>query len=196
MKKVAKHKHHIIPRHAGGTDDPSNIVELTVEEHANAHRRLHEEHGRWQDELAWKTLSGLIGKDEMMQEMYKWRKGHNMPHTGDKRRFGMANKGVKHTKEHNKKISESLMGHVQGQNQKDLVADAMSMKWIVHNLSTGKKERVYNLCEYGRKHNLGPAWQGNCVKHGHSKGYVVKRISRTKSTPTSGYHRKRKKVTL
>lgn len=25
-----KHKHHIIPKHAGGTDDASNIVELTV----------------------------------------------------------------------------------------------------------------------------------------------------------------------
>ena len=69
MKKVAKHKHHIIPRHAGGTDDPSNLVELTVEEHANAHRRLYEEEGRWQDELAWKTLSGLVGKEKMMQEI-------------------------------------------------------------------------------------------------------------------------------
>ena len=26
-KTILKHKHHIIPRHAGGTDDPSNIVE-------------------------------------------------------------------------------------------------------------------------------------------------------------------------
>ena len=25
-----KHKHHIIPKHKGGTDDPSNLVELTV----------------------------------------------------------------------------------------------------------------------------------------------------------------------
>ena len=51
------HKHHIIPKHMGGTDDPSNLVELTVEEHAEAHRKLFEEHGRWQDELAWKGLA-------------------------------------------------------------------------------------------------------------------------------------------
>ena len=30
------HSHHIIPKHIGGTDDPSNIIELTVEEHAAA----------------------------------------------------------------------------------------------------------------------------------------------------------------
>ena len=37
-----KHKHHIIPRHMGGTDDPSNLIELTIEEHAEAHRRSEE----------------------------------------------------------------------------------------------------------------------------------------------------------
>jgi hypothetical protein len=44
-----KHKHHIIPRHAGGTDDPSNLVELSIEEHAEAHRVLYEKYDRWQD---------------------------------------------------------------------------------------------------------------------------------------------------
>ena len=188
-----KHKHHIIPRHAGGTDNPENIVKLTIEEHAEAHRKLYEEHGRWQDKLAWKGLSGQIGKDELIQEMYKWRKGHlGIKHTGDLRRFGMANKGVPLKEEHKKKISKGLMGHVQGQNQKDLVADAMSMKWLIHELSTGKKLTTYNLNEFARKHNLGAAWQGNASRHGYSKGYKVKRLSLTKSTPTSGYRTKGK----
>lgn len=56
------HRHHIIPRHAGGTDDPSNIALLTIEEHAEAHRILYEKYGRWQDKLAWQMLSGQIGK--------------------------------------------------------------------------------------------------------------------------------------
>ena len=63
------HKHHIIPKHAGGTDDPSNLVELTVEEHAEAHRKLYEEYGRWQDEVAYKALSGMIGKEEVIREV-------------------------------------------------------------------------------------------------------------------------------
>ena len=51
----------------GGTDDPSNIVELTIEEHAEAHRKLFEEHGRWQDELAWKGLAKMISKEEIIR---------------------------------------------------------------------------------------------------------------------------------
>jgi len=58
------HKHHIIPRHMGGTDDSSNLVLLTVEEHAEAHKKLCEEHGREQDLIAWKTLSNQITIDE------------------------------------------------------------------------------------------------------------------------------------
>jgi hypothetical protein len=54
------HKHHIVPRHMGGTDDPNNLVELTVEEHAEAHRVLFEQYGKVEDKIAWKMLSGQI----------------------------------------------------------------------------------------------------------------------------------------
>ena len=54
-----KHLHHIIPKHVGGSDDPTNLVKLTVEEHAEAHRLLYEQHGRWQDYVAWQGLLGL-----------------------------------------------------------------------------------------------------------------------------------------
>jgi hypothetical protein len=33
--------HHIVPRCMGGTDDPSNLVRLTFEEHVEAHHILH-----------------------------------------------------------------------------------------------------------------------------------------------------------
>lgn len=52
------HRHHIIPRHAGGTDNADNIVELTIPQHAEAHQRLYEQHGRLGDKLAWLCLSG------------------------------------------------------------------------------------------------------------------------------------------
>ena len=48
----------------GGTDDPNNIIELTPEEHAEAHRKLYEEHGHWQDKVAWIGLAGLATKAE------------------------------------------------------------------------------------------------------------------------------------
>ena len=62
--KTKYHKHHIIPRHAGGTNDSSNIRELTVEEHAEAHKVLWEEHKNYFDFLAWKALSGQIKMSE------------------------------------------------------------------------------------------------------------------------------------
>ena len=48
----------------GGSDDAFNLIELTVEEHAKAHRLLWEEHGQWEDEVAWKALSGQIKMSE------------------------------------------------------------------------------------------------------------------------------------
>jgi len=62
-----KHIHHIIPEYMGGTNDPSNLIELTVEEHAEAHRLLYEQHGNWQDYCAWQALSGRIGKEEILR---------------------------------------------------------------------------------------------------------------------------------
>ena len=64
---MKKHKHHIIPRHMGGTDDLSNIIELTVEEHAEAHRLLYEEYGKKEDYVAWKGLEGRISSEEFIQ---------------------------------------------------------------------------------------------------------------------------------
>lgn len=48
----------------GGTDDPSNLVRLTIEEHAEAHRKLYEEHGNKFDYIAYMALSKQIGYEE------------------------------------------------------------------------------------------------------------------------------------
>ena len=58
------HKHHIIPKHADGTNDPENLIELSIADHALAHKKLWEDHGKWQDYLAWQALAGLISGEE------------------------------------------------------------------------------------------------------------------------------------
>jgi hypothetical protein len=85
-----KHVHHIIPKHMGGSDDPSNLVELTVEEHAEAHRLLYEQYGNWQDKIAWQALSGRIGQEEILRA-----------------KQGMANKGRKRSPETLSKMKEA-----------------------------------------------------------------------------------------
>lgn len=91
---MIKHKHHIIPKHIGGSDEPENIIELTVEEHAEAHRKLWEQHDRWQDYLAWKCLSGHIGKEEAI----KFAQKH-------------ADKSYFKTEEWKQKFSKIMKGH-------------------------------------------------------------------------------------
>jgi hypothetical protein len=71
----------------GGTSDPSNLIELSVEEHAEAHRKLYEQNGNWQDYCAWQALSGRIGQEEILRM-----------------KQGMANKGKKRTPEQIERI--------------------------------------------------------------------------------------------
>ena len=63
------HKHHIVPRHSGGTDDPDNIVELTIEDHMIAHLvrwKMYKHHG---DYLAYVMLAGIC------KQPIKWIEG-------------------------------------------------------------------------------------------------------------------------
>jgi hypothetical protein len=63
-----KHNHHLLPKHLGGTDDPSNIVEgVSVIRHAMFHYanwQLWKSKGDW---IAYRALSGAIGKEEIIE---------------------------------------------------------------------------------------------------------------------------------
>ena len=61
------HKHHIIPKHMGGSDDPSNIVELTIQEHADAHNLLYSLHRDPRDRLAELCLLGQAKDPEAVR---------------------------------------------------------------------------------------------------------------------------------
>jgi hypothetical protein len=91
---MKKHKHHIIPRHAGGSNNPSNLIELNISEHAEAHRILYEKYNRWQDRVAWLSLSGIMKDEERIYEILK----NSNPG------------GYKHTEEAKKKLSVMRLG--------------------------------------------------------------------------------------
>jgi hypothetical protein len=98
------HKHHIVPRHSGGSDSPENIALLTVEEHAEAHRQLFLQFGRWEDELAYKGLLGLVTKEEATRIVNS--------HTARKTFTGVAK-----SEEQKRRISESNRGKHQHHGQ-------------------------------------------------------------------------------
>jgi hypothetical protein len=90
----------------GGTDDPSNLVELTVEEHAEAHRILFERYGKWQDNVAWKALSGHIGKEEIIHEIHKNMNKGRIPSLETREKMAAAKRGRKISQEHKKALNE------------------------------------------------------------------------------------------
>jgi len=170
MSECIYHRHHIIPRHAGGTDDPSNIVKLTIEEHAEAHRLLYEEHGRWQDRIAWQCLAGLIGKDEMLLEMNRevGKKLRGRPKSKEHReKIGASRRGKKTgplSEETKKKMSESSKGQVISEETRAKISAAnkgkVRTKEQKAKLSALRKGRTFSeeakenmrIAQTGRKH--------------------------------------------
>lgn len=122
---VVLHKHHIVPKHAGETDDPSNLIELTIEEHAEAHRMLYEQHGRWQDKIAYEMLSGQISVAEATKRTQKAYMSNRT--VSEETRVKMAEvtrnriatqghpmQGKKFSVESRKKMSQSHKGQIPG----------------------------------------------------------------------------------
>lgn len=73
------HKHHIVPKHMGGIDDSSNLIELTVEEHAMAHKELWEQYGKEYDRIAWLSLSKQIDNAEArILSVIEWNKNRTV----------------------------------------------------------------------------------------------------------------------
>lgn len=104
----------------GGTDDPSNLIELTIEEHAAAHRKLYEQYGKLEDRRAWLGLIGVMSGEEIIKEILtspksdEW-KGKNRKPKRDKTNYfgninGKGNLGKSKSDEHRRKISESHKG--------------------------------------------------------------------------------------
>lgn len=117
------HKHHIIPKHMGGSDDASNLVQLSIEEHAEAHKKLWEEHGKWQDKIAWKMLSGQITAAEAIKETQREYMTNRIVSEDTRKKMGESNcrraargehplKNFKFTEESKQKMRESHLGQI------------------------------------------------------------------------------------
>lgn len=191
---LIKHKHHIVPKHAGGKNDSSNIVELTIEEHAQAHKQLFETYGRIEDRLAWLGLSGQIGKDEILIELAKSKRGikrtpefcKNLSEfrktfrysEESKRKMSLAKLGKKNSPEHIEKSRLGQLGKKQTEYQKLRAKECLERLWLITK-PNGDCIEIKNLNQFCKDNNLD---QGNMVKVSKGilkqhKGYVCKKIS-------------------
>ena len=162
-----KHKHHIIPRHMGGTDDPTNLVELTVEEHALAHKKLYEEHGCWQDYVAWQGLAKLDknfdaakqamiegGKKGAAKSILRWKD----PELREK---------------YKRQISEKMKGRWSGNNK---VWNGKTYE-VVH--PDGKIQKIEGLRQWCVDNNLNPNTVANACLRGTKThgGYFIRKLN-------------------
>jgi len=106
------HIHHIVPKHMGGSDDKSNLITLTIEEHAMAHKALYEQHGKKEDYIAWKSLSNQMDHAERQMELSSL--------------GGMNNMGRPKSEEHKAKIADAIKGkYEQSPEIRDRISESM-----------------------------------------------------------------------
>jgi hypothetical protein len=133
----------------GGDNSPENLIELSVSEHAEEHRKLFEKYGKHEDKVAWKSLSAAIGKDELFFETSRIGGLNNRGNTKTKehrRKLSEANKGIwtgPHSQERKKKISESMKGNKNSKNHsseeyKKKQSEVMKQAWLK------RKEKLIN----------------------------------------------------
>ena len=136
------HWHHIVPRHAGGTDDPSNLVRVTVEEHAELHFARYLQHGEIGDWVAANTLSGQMTQAEAIAEARRdWIERHPDHH----RKAGQVG-GKAPASEKAKQVAKVVAAET---GRKPWWNNGLKTKGLTHAL-----ERVMSLGNYRATHAL------------------------------------------
>lgn len=168
------HKHHIIPKHMGGTDDPSNLVTVTVEEHATLHKQLWEELGCWQDKIAWEMLSGQISRQQAIKKAQsEGAKNRKTSYKGKNNPFY----DRKHTDDVKRRISNKKKGNIPGNKGKFGCENPQSKKYEITD-PNGNIYIITGLVDFCRKNGLiyqvmGQVALGRLKQH---KKYKCRRI--------------------
>jgi len=161
------HKHHKIPKHVGGSNSPDNLIELSIEEHAEAHKQLYEMYGRWQDKIAWQTLSGQITNAEAIKTAQKLGRLGIKCSDESKHKMRIAKLGKSQSEEHIAKRRDSLTGKSRKFKEKEL--------WAAK-ISESKKGTISGF--KGKKHTESAKEQNRLAHMGHSynKGRVFSKV--------------------
>jgi hypothetical protein len=111
----------------GGSDDPSNLIVLSIKEHAIAHAKLYLKHGNHKDYLAYKGLRKQIGKEQIFIETSKI--------------GGLNNKNKPKTKAHRSNISQSNKGQASHWQQGDIEKKKENLSKSMQNNTNSKNHK-------------------------------------------------------
>ena len=138
------HIHHIVPKHMGGSNDKSNLITLTIEEHAMAHKALYEEHGKKGDYVAWKSLLKQMDEPERQMELSSVGGKNNM--------------GKPKSEEHKAKIAEAIRGKMASPEERERISKSMK---------GNSNSKNHSSSEYKSKQSLAmkEAWARRKAKH-------------------------------
>jgi hypothetical protein len=132
----------------GGTNDPENLVEVTIEQHAALHKQLWEDLGYWQDEIAWKTLSGQITRAEAIKMIQSRPKSEETKQKMRKPKSEEHKRNMRQprTEEHKRNISKSKIGKkAKGRQLEILRQNAQLNKIRLRSEEFREKMRLVNL---------------------------------------------------
>jgi hypothetical protein len=148
--KINYHTHHLLPKHAGGTDDPSNLVRVNVAMHAFLHRLRYEETGDKWDKIAYEALEGQITHAEATsQARQEFRRQNPEHHSNAGKKGGKAPATVR-TKEVAAATAQQL-------GQKPWWNNGLNNKrsytcpgegYVPGKLPHGKHKRTYTQCPH------------------------------------------------
>ena len=177
-----KHIHHIKPRHMGGTDDPSNLIEVTIEEHAELHFALYLEHGMMGDWIAFHMLSGKTtdsewARKEAMRDYFR----RNVVSVETRKKMSEAAKRrirKPFTEEAKRNISKALKGK-RFENQIKAVEELHSKTYIITTPDGEEFIETTTQAELARKHNLNQPSLSMVLngKRNHVGGWKIKKVT-------------------
>jgi hypothetical protein len=158
------HKHHIIPKYAGGTDDPSNIVELTPTQHAMWHWAEWQRKQNYLDFCAHKLILGDVKNPEFRSARAKAFGSKN----GKRCHEIHPHLAKENAKKGNKAQRESLAGEGRTIAEK---------AWIVTN-PEGEEFQIRNMAKFCRENDLDKGKMSGVASGNrkHHKGWKCRKL--------------------
>lgn len=93
-RKDGYHRHHVVPIHAGGSDTAENVIYLTPDQHAEAHKVLYERTGSIEDLASYQMIKRRFLGDGAFAGTTWWvlpdgskRRSKEKPHSEAKNQF-------------------------------------------------------------------------------------------------------------